>query len=89
MYTEKQIHCALFSATIATILNIILPQIVVNFATDTEIFPPNGAKQLSFKSQIVHMLVHHAQVPLSSSCIVFTIVFISVLLGYSIKKLLK
>ena len=89
MYSRKQIQCALFSATIATILNLILPQLVAKFATDTEIFPPNGAKQLSFKSQIIHMLVHHAQVPLSSSCIVFTIVFISVLLGYCVKAMLK
>ena len=38
--------------------------IVKIFATEDEIKPPNGAAKLSFKGQIVHMLVHRAQVPL-------------------------
>ena len=71
----------LHSVLIAIVLNLILPHIVSPFATPEEVKPPNGAGNLSFKGQIVHMLVHHNQVPLSSSCIVGLIVGLSVFLA--------
>ena len=55
------------------------------FATKDEIKPPNGANNLSFKSQIMHMLVHHAQVPLTSSLIIILVVSLSILLGYKLR----
>tara|TARA_B100001057_G_scaffold500373_1_gene615069 strand:+ start:8596 stop:8835 length:240 start_codon:yes stop_codon:yes gene_type:complete len=66
-------------------INLILPMVVKPFATAEEIKPPTGnAKDLSFKSQLVHMMVHHAQVPFSSSIIVGTIVGLSVYLSEKI-----
>jgi hypothetical protein len=63
---------------VAVILNLVLPLVASPFATPEEIKPPNGASNLSFKSQIMHMLVHHNQVPLTSSIIIAAIVFISI-----------
>ena len=67
-------------------INLALPQIVKPFATEEEIKPPTGnAADLPFKSQLIHMMVHHAQVPLSSSIIVGTIVGLSVYIAGKIK----
>ena len=66
-------------------LNLVLPQIVKPIATPDEIKPPTGnAKDLSFKSQLVHIMVHHTQVPISSSIIVGAIVGLSVYLAKKI-----
>jgi len=66
-------------------INLILPQVVKPFATQEEIKPPTGnAKDLNFKQQLVHMMVHHSQVPISSSIIVGTIVGLSVFLSKKI-----
>ena len=63
-------------------INLALPLIVKPYATQDEIKPPSGnAKDLTLKQQLVHMMVHHAQVPLSSSLIVGTIVGLSVFIG--------
>lgn len=51
------------------------------FATKEEIKPPNGSGKLNFKGQIMHMIVHHNQVILSSSFIVGLIVGLSVYLS--------
>ena len=59
----------------------VLPILATPFATKEEIKPTRGAHNLSFKGQIIHMLVHHGQVPLTSSLIVAAIVAISVCLG--------
>ena len=45
----------------------------------------NGASNLDMKQQLVHMLVHHGQVPVSSSIIIATIVGLSVFLAGKIK----
>ena len=58
------------TAVIAVILNVSLSLALSPFAAKDEIKPPNGAAKLSFKSQIMHMLVHHKQVILTSSLIV-------------------
>ena len=63
---------------IAIVLNIVLPNILSPFATADEVKPPNGAGNLSFKSQFMHMMVHHKQVALTSSFIVGLIVFLSI-----------
>ena len=65
----------------AIILNLVLPQVLQNFATSEELKPPNGAQNLSFKGQLMHMFVHHAQVPISSSIIVAVIVAASIVLS--------
>lgn len=65
------------AAVIGVVLNIALAYSLSSFATGEEIKPPNGAANLSFKSQIMHMLVHHKQVIVSSSVIVALLVGIS------------
>jgi hypothetical protein len=67
-------------------INLVLPKIVTPFATPDEIKPPTGnAKDLNMKQQLVHMLVHHGQVPVSSSLIIGTIVGLSVFIASKIK----
>ena len=66
-------------------INLILPQIVKPFASPEEIKPPTGnAGDLNMKQQLVHMMVHHSQVPISSSIIVGAIVGLSVYLAKKI-----
>jgi len=67
------------------ILNIILPLVLGPFATEEEKVPPNGAASLSLKSQFMHMMVHHNQVPFMSSVIIAIIVGLSVFLGKQFK----
>ena len=77
----------IWPVTIGVIINLVLPKIVTPFATPEEIKPPTGnAKDLTFKEQLVHMMVHHGQVPLSSSIIVATIVGLSVFVGDKISN---
>lgn len=65
------------AAVVGVVLNVVLSYALSPFATKEEVKPPNGAGNLSFKSQIIHMLVHHKQVMLSSSLIVALLVGIS------------
>ena len=66
-------------------INLILPKVVKPFATEDEIKPPTGnAGDLTMKEQLVHMMVHHSQVPISSSIIVGTIVGLSYYLSKKI-----
>jgi len=66
------------AAVVGVILNIVLALAASPFATKEEVKPPKGAGNLSFKSQIMHMLVHHNQVMLTSSLIVALLVGLSV-----------
>ena len=68
---------SIVSAVIGIILNIVISLVFSLFATKNEISPINGASSLSFKSQIMHMLVHHKQVLFTSSLIVGLLVGIS------------
>jgi hypothetical protein len=65
----------------AVIINLIVPYLLKPFASNDEIKPPNGADSLSMKGQIMHMFVHHSQVPVSSSIIVAIIVALAVILN--------
>tara|TARA_B100001778_G_C18476021_1_gene578054 strand:+ start:367 stop:603 length:237 start_codon:yes stop_codon:yes gene_type:complete len=62
---------------VAVILNLLLPLVVTPYATPAEISPPNGVQKLSLKEQIVHMLVHHGQAPVSSSIVIFVLFMLS------------
>ena len=68
----------------SVLLNLALPTLFYKLATKDEIKPPNGAKSLSLKGQLMHMFVHHAQVPLSSSIIVGVIASVSTFLAVNI-----
>tara|TARA_Y100000591_G_C21655540_1_gene605127 strand:- start:218 stop:475 length:258 start_codon:yes stop_codon:yes gene_type:complete len=70
----------LYSVGIAVLANLVLPQLLMPLATEEEIKPPNGAENLGVKEQIMHMFVHHAQVPITSSLIIAIIVGLSVYL---------
>jgi len=70
---------------IVVLLNLILPKLAKPLANKDEITPPNGAGNLSFKGQVMHMLVHHGQVPLTSSLIVALLVIIALYLAQLIK----
>ena len=65
------------TAVIGVLLNVVLAYALSPLASKKEIKPPNGASNLSFKSQIMHMLVHHKQVILSSSLIIALLTGIS------------
>lgn len=69
------------SVIIGILVNLVVPKLVTPYASKDEIKPPNGASKLSLKEQVVHMFVHHAHVPISSSIIIAIIVSISVLVG--------
>ncbi len=77
----KTIKYSLYAALIGIILNIVLSYVLSPFATKEEIKPPNGAAHLSFKEQIMHMLVHHKQVMVTSSLIVALLVGLSTFLA--------
>jgi hypothetical protein len=68
----------------SVLLNLALPTFFYKLATKDEIKPPNGAKNLSLKGQLMHMFVHHAQVPLSSSIIVGIIASVSTFLAINV-----
>ena len=70
---------------VGIILNLVLPFILKPFATPQEIKPPNGAASLSYKSQFMHMMVHHNQVPFMSSLIIALIVGLSVFFALLVK----
>ena len=74
---------------IGVLINLILPFLVRPLATATQIKPSSGAASLSFFDQLIHMFVHHAQVPLTSSIIVAIIVGLSVYLAQKSKKMYK
>jgi hypothetical protein len=77
----KVLKYSIVSAIIGIILNMVLSFVLSPFATKDEIKPPNGAKKLSFKSQIMHMLVHHKQVIFTSSLIIGLLVGLSTFLA--------
>ena len=77
----------MYSVGIAILINVILPQILMPFASEQEVKPPNGAHNLPFKEQLMHMFVHHAQVPLTSSIIVVVIVTLSVISSQMLSKI--
>ena len=78
MFNDKLL---LYSVAVGVVINLVLPQVLLPFATPQEIKPPKGAVALSFKEQLMHMFVHHAQVPITSSIIVAIIVLLSVLVS--------
>lgn len=68
-------------ALYAIVINLVIPHVLKPFASQDEIKPPNGAANLSFKGQLMHMFVHHAQVPVSSSIIVAIIMSLALVLA--------
>ena len=69
---DKVIYLAV---VIGVVINLVLPFVLKRFATSDEISPPNGPSKLSLKGQVMHMFVHHAQVPVTSSVIIAILYF--------------
>ena len=69
------------SIAFGILINLVVPFILRPFATKEQIKPPNGADKLPFIDQLMHMFVHHAQVPVTSSIIIAVIVGLSVYLA--------
>tara|TARA_B100000787_G_scaffold63187_1_gene46399 strand:+ start:16161 stop:16421 length:261 start_codon:yes stop_codon:yes gene_type:complete len=86
MFSTKPefIKISLAAAIIGALLNVTLSFIVMPFATEDQISPPSGAANLPYYSQLIHMLVHHNQVPITSSLIVFIVAFLSTNLSLSL-----
>jgi len=68
---------AIYNSIVGVVLNVVLSLIFSHYATPSQIKPPNGADNLDFFSQIMHMLVHHKQVLFTSSLIIFALIFLS------------
>ncbi len=83
----RELYCILNSILFAVVLNLLIPYLFRPLATPEEIKPPNGPEYLTFKGQIMHMLVHHNQTPLSSSLVVALIVGLSVMLSYTVRPI--
>ena len=79
---NQEFRCIINAIIMGIILNLILPLILKPFATKNEIKPPNGAKNLTYKEQFMHMMIHHGQVPFMSSVIIVIVVGLSIYLGY-------
>ena len=69
---------------ILVILGIIIPMILSPFATPQEI-NPNNIRNLSFKSQIMHMMVLKNKIILSSSIFIGVISFCATYIALRIK----
>ena len=78
----------LLAVLVGIVVNLVLPFALKPLATQDQIKPPNGAENLPFFDQLMHMFVHHAQVPLTSSLIVAVIVLVSVCSALCLKKYL-
>ena len=74
--------CILNSIIMGILINLVLPMVLLPLATPEEKKPPNGAASLPLKSQFMHMMVHHNQVPFMSSVIIAIMVGLSVYIGY-------
>jgi hypothetical protein len=83
-HNHKVLIC---SVVVGIVINLVLPAVLKPYATPEQIKPPNGADKLPFFDQLMHMFVHHAQVPVTSSIIVAIIVLLSVMIGHTCAKM--
>tara|TARA_B110000196_G_C20748402_1_gene476453 strand:- start:114 stop:365 length:252 start_codon:yes stop_codon:yes gene_type:complete len=74
LFTKQKI-CAV---TAAVLINLILPQLAKLVATDKQ---KQMTTQTGVVNKVVHMLVMHADTPITSSLIVALIVCLSICLG--------
>lgn len=86
MVNYQNTKIILISIAVSIVLNLLIPFIASKFATKKQIKPPTGANNLNLWDQLMHMFVHHQQVPLTSSIIVAIIVGVSVSLSIIISS---
>ncbi len=83
---DKQMKFLLCVVVVSVVLNIVLPIVAAQVATPEQANPSGSPAELSLVDQVVHMLVHHSQVPVTSSIVVAAIVAISVCVGKTVCK---
>lgn len=83
METKSLVYCLI----VGVLINLILPKLLKPLATPDQIKPPQGAEKLSFFDQIMHMFIHHEQVPVTSSIIIVVVVYLSIKLGPHLEKI--
>ena len=66
-------------------IGLIMPMIMVRFATPQEIKPDRCVSELPFKSQLMHMMVIKNKIKFSSSILIGIISFIAVYIAINIK----
>lgn len=72
------INKCLIASMIAVLLNILFSFSVLPFATSEQIVPTYGVENLSYFSQMVHLLTINNRAIFTSCILTFKIVFISV-----------
>ena len=72
------INKCLTASLIAVLINVIYSFSVLPFATSEQIVPTYGVENLSYFSQMVHILVLNNRAMLASSILIFNLIFISV-----------
>lgn len=69
--SQKVLLC---TVAVAVALNLVLPMVAKHFATEAQVA---GGEGMNLWDQMMHMLVHHAATPVSSSIVVAAIVVLS------------
>jgi hypothetical protein len=77
------INKCLIASVIAVLFNIVYSFAVLPFATSEQIVPTYGVENLSYFSQLVHLLVINNRAIIASSILIFNIVFTSVNMALS------
>ena len=83
---NKQMKFLMCVVVVSIVLNIVLPMVASQVATEEQANPSVSPSELSLPDQVVHMLVHHSHVPVTSSVIVAAIVAISVCVAKAMCK---
>lgn len=68
-------------ALVGALLNVVLAHLVEQVATPEQVNPSNGAESLDIVGQMVHMVVSHKKVLVSSSILVAVLVGLAVVLS--------
>ena len=80
-------NCIVNALIVGLLLNYFIPLMLTPLATPDEVTPPDGAGKLSFKSQFMHLMVHHNQIPLMSALVVGFVIITSIYLGYKLNPM--
>jgi len=81
--SQNIINKCLIASIIAVLLNIIYSFSVIPFATSEQIVPTYGVENLSYFSQMVHLLTIKNRAIFASSILIFNTVFVSVNMALS------
>lgn len=83
--SPRNLKISLYAGLVGIFINAILSATVMPFATSDQIVPPQGAAKLPLFSQVIHMLVHHNQVMITSSLIIFAVIYASTIISLSLQ----